>query len=163
LAERLEPSDVVGACEHGCRRVAAWDVADGIATESVGGGESVMTLVGGSDGSGIYQTLPVAAAGTLAPPNVAVVGGTDGTDARQLSTDTSGRLILPRATNAASLVANLTTTSGGSTLLGPTSAVNAKWIEMILQIDSATTATATTVTLAVSATTSGIVLGKIKC
>jgi hypothetical protein len=70
--------------------VAAWDVADAIATESIGGRESVMTLVGGSDGSGIYQTLPVAAAGTLTPPNVAVVGGTDGTDARQLSTDTAG-------------------------------------------------------------------------
>jgi len=82
--------------------------------------------IGGNDGTDI-RALPVAVAGAAKPLNVLQIGGNDGTDARVLETDASGRLVLPPATGSLSTFTSISTSSGGTALFGVVgSAINGK-------------------------------------
>lgn len=96
------------------------------------------------DAQGGLSVAGEAANGTPVSGNPVPVAGYDGTDVRTLLTDTSGRLTPEPATATIEHGSNLTTTSGGSSQFGPTSAV------LVL---------AATISLAVSTATAGANFG----
>lgn len=55
-------------------------------------------FVGGGDNAGLLRAIAVAVAGNAAPPNVLIIGGTDGNNARAMFLDSAGRVaVLPES------------------------------------------------------------------
>jgi len=117
------------------------------------------TIVGGTDGTDA-RALTLVAPGAAAPADIlCVMPGFDGTDERQLTTDTSGRLVLPPSTNSVLLSQTLTSSgAGGSTAFGPTGAINAKWWNIAVDVGAATVTGAGFLFVELSTTTTGIVI-----